>query len=710
MVLYILKSTACMAILLLFYKFLLEKETMHVFKRYYLLGALVVSLLIPSIVFTEYIEASPVIYSSTEEVLTIADTILPIAETPKEIDVINIPLVLLSIYLLGLTVFGFRFSRNLFQIITRIRKNPKYKNRFTTHVLLLEKIVPHTFFQFIFLNKSKVEANAIPKEVLLHEETHAKQKHSLDVLFVEILQVVFWFNPLVFLYKQQIKLNHEFLADSAVLKENVPTIKYQNTLLSYLSSASEEKYQSIKMANAINYSSIKKRFKIMKTQTSKKAILLRSVLVLPLFAFLLFAFSTKKEVVQTSNHTTPLSVDKTARSIEIIILKDGQYLVEGIKTDKNNLVDIVNTLHEDITPEIRRNIMNIHLDSSEEITREEVWFVYDSLLDYGFYRLVTDEQIVNLSKGNKPLAIENGRTFINPVQQKSFQQSASRKLMAEYNALAKKYNEMDSKRMRIQKSDVERLEYIYGLMSDKQKADAEPFPNFPEPPPAPDAPNAREEVSERIQQIIEEQDPYDVVGGNLINSPPNSPKAPKTPLTGTAKQLQEKNRSLQKEARQLQAESDQLQKEAKQLQGEARKLTNIPPPPLPPEPPTPLDHIIEMAKKGATFYYEGKEVSSDKAIELIKNNENLNIQTTRSNSKKPQVQISKNPIKIGRVSKKSELLDYALELEKKNADFYYDNEPIDSKKGIALIKAKKYASVETLPWVEKNPEVKIYSE
>ena len=51
---------------------------------------------------------------------------------------------------------------------------------------------------------------------------------------------------------------------------------------------------------------------------------------------------------------------------------------------------------------------------------------------------------------------------------------------------------------------------------------------------------------------------------------------------------------------------------------------------------TPLDHVIEMAKKGATFYYEGKEVSSDWAIELLKNNKSLNIETTKSNSKNPK--------------------------------------------------------------------------
>ncbi|HBR53991.1 MAG TPA: hypothetical protein DEA82_07310, partial [Flavobacteriaceae bacterium] len=59
-----------------------------------------------------------------------------------------------------------------------------------------------------------------------------------------------------------------------------------------------------------------------------------------------------------------------------------------------------------------------------------------------------------------------------------------------------------------------------------------------------------------------------------------------------------------------------------------------------------LDHVIEMAKKNATFYLEGEKISSDKAIEVIKSNNNLNIQTTGKSSKNPQVKISTKPVKI----------------------------------------------------------------
>ena len=300
MLVYILKSVACLAIFFAFYKLFLEKENMHRFKRFYLLGALLSSLLIPLVIFTEYVEVTPLpeIQLETMQTQTTEDVInIPPA---LEDDVIDFAPILWGIYFVGLFFFGLKFIINLFQILGRIRKNPKNKLARFTQVLLLEKLPPHTFFKYIFLNKTKFESNQIPKEVLLHEETHAAQKHSIDVVFVELLQVIFWVNPFIYFAKKAMKLNHEFLADQAVLQNNIDATSYKNTLLSYLSPDSQYT-QEPQMANSINYSSIKKRFTVMKTQTSKKAALLRSLVILPLLALMIYGFSTKNIDYKTSS-------------------------------------------------------------------------------------------------------------------------------------------------------------------------------------------------------------------------------------------------------------------------------------------------------------------------------------------------------------------------------------------------------------------------
>ena len=283
MLIYILKFSACLAVFMVFYKRFLEKENMHLFKRFYLILVIIIALSIPFITFTQYIEAQT----------KIQPQILNYISVDTNTQTNYWPIVLWSIYGLGAIVFGILFLKNLIQILFKINRNTKVKSRNYTNVLLRNLVIPHTFFNYIFLNKHKFETKQIPKEVLLHEETHASQKHSLDILFIEILQVIFWFNPLLYFIKKDIKLNHEFLADQAVLNKGVIPSVYQQTLLAFSSNAQEPQ-----LANAINYSLIKKRFTVMKTQTSKKGIWLRSLIILPILAVLLFSFSSKVIVLE----------------------------------------------------------------------------------------------------------------------------------------------------------------------------------------------------------------------------------------------------------------------------------------------------------------------------------------------------------------------------------------------------------------------------
>lgn len=342
MLLILLKSSACLAIFMLFYKLCLEKTSAHTFKRFYLIGAVLISIFIPFITFIEYIEVQPEIFTNNlvldnnEKFQTVESTSL------KE----YIPIILWSIYILGASIFAFRFLKNLNNLFQKIKRNPKFKNENTFHVLLQELITPHTFLNYIFLNKTKYENNQIPQEVLLHEKTHANQKHALDIIFIEILQIVFWFNPLLYFIKNDIKLNHEFLADQAVINKGVHTKDYQQLLLAFLSNVSHSS-----LANAINYSltrtersrSIKKRFTIMKTKTSKPTLWLRSFIILPLLAILIYSFSSR-DIIKKEHIGITLELDE----IRIFIDKDKKAFINkepvSFKNISNKLVELKNII------------------------------------------------------------------------------------------------------------------------------------------------------------------------------------------------------------------------------------------------------------------------------------------------------------------------------------------------------------------------------
>ncbi|QQX77984.1 MULTISPECIES: M56 family metallopeptidase [Aequorivita] len=303
MELYLLKSGSILAILFTFYKVALENTSLHTFKRFYLFGSLLASFFIPLITFTSYIEVSPIVPIYSE--------VSPQSNYTEVEQTLNFwPFVLWTIYGLGVLFFSIKFFRSLFGLIQKIRKNPKYKNTPFINVLLNETVIPHTFFNYIFLNKKQFENREIPQEVIFHEETHARQKHSLDIIFIEILQIVFWFNPLFYFFKKSIKLNHEFLADRAVLNAGAETSDYQKILLAFSSNAATPS-----LAHSLNYSSIKKRFTLMKTRTSKRAIWFRSLLILPLLSVLIYGFSSK-EIIQ-KNAQTNESIKEKATKAEV---------------------------------------------------------------------------------------------------------------------------------------------------------------------------------------------------------------------------------------------------------------------------------------------------------------------------------------------------------------------------------------------------------
>ncbi|WP_341217147.1 M56 family metallopeptidase, partial [uncultured Wocania sp.] len=333
MLLFILKSSACLAVFMVFYKIYLEKESFHHFKRFYLLGALLISIGIPFITFTEYIEVE-----SIQDIIAVQPLEFSTTE-PLIVDDVstwqdNIPTILWIIYVIGVLLFSIRFILNLITIFSRIKNNPKHQYHEFTNVLLNGLVSPHTFFNYIFLNKTKYEHNLIPNEVLLHEQTHAKQKHALDILFLEVLQIVFWFNPLLYFIKKDIKLNHEFLADQAVLKHGVDTKNYQSILLAFSSPDSYWDARTNQLANAINYSLIKKRFTVMKTKTSKKAYWLKGLLILPILAILIYGFSEKEIVEKEIASFEALTVQETKKGATETMMKEyKEFIKEFEKTN-----------------------------------------------------------------------------------------------------------------------------------------------------------------------------------------------------------------------------------------------------------------------------------------------------------------------------------------------------------------------------------------
>lgn len=288
MIEYIIKSTICLLISYGFYNLVLRQLRNFVFNRFYLLFSLVFSLVLPFLHFNIGITL-PVIPGIESQGFAngelIAGTISEEATTSN----FSWDLLLRLGFLLISFVFFIRYVVNVMRIIRSTRGSGSIAGYGARLCLVEEQSLPYSFLNYIIVNRQDYENNLIEEELLIHEEAHCQQYHSLDILFIELLKTVAWFNPLIWLFKSAIQLNHEYLADEAVISCR-DRDRYQDILVN-LVLVNHSSY----LASDFNFSLTKKRLKMMTLNNSHDHSILKRLMVIPLFLLLavLIAFSQK---------------------------------------------------------------------------------------------------------------------------------------------------------------------------------------------------------------------------------------------------------------------------------------------------------------------------------------------------------------------------------------------------------------------------------
>lgn len=301
---FLIKSTICLTVFLGFYHLVLEREKIHQFNRFYLLGSIVISLVIPSVTY-QIITEIPVYVDAEMEFYP---TIIQTEKVVEPIDYFKI--ISWSLYGLITLLFAIRFGKNAWKLISKTISNPKVKYKNANLILIDEKTLPHTFLNFIYINFEDYNNRNIEDELYTHELVHVTQKHTLDILFIEFLKVIFWFNPIFIFYKKAIQLNHEFLADEEIVKtyNNVPF--YQNLLLQ-----KEIGTQTIYLASNLNYLVTKKRLIMMTKSTSQTTAVLKKIAIAPIFAvlvsFLCIETVAQEKIITKQEKTNKPSSEKT---------------------------------------------------------------------------------------------------------------------------------------------------------------------------------------------------------------------------------------------------------------------------------------------------------------------------------------------------------------------------------------------------------------
>ena len=348
---FLIKSTICLFAFLGFYHLVLEREKMHQFNRFYLLGSIVISLVIPFVTF-EIIEIIPIVENI--EPLSLNTIPTTFNENLIQESVIHLkerinytPYVLWGLYGLITFILITRFVINYSKLISKSKSNPivKYKN--AKLVLLDEKTLPHTFLNFIYINFEDYNNRNIEDELYTHELVHVNQKHTLDILFIEVLKVIFWFNPLFIFFKKAMQLNHEFLADEEIVKtyNNVPF--YQNLLLQKGIGT-----QTIYLASNLNYLVTKKRLIMMTKSTSQTIAVLKKIAIIPILTGLVYFFCI--EIVaqeKISSGKSEIKKDNSTSKSETFVKQAQERKVEYLTykvSDEEYYKDVICVYYENV--------------------------------------------------------------------------------------------------------------------------------------------------------------------------------------------------------------------------------------------------------------------------------------------------------------------------------------------------------------------------
>ena len=342
---YILAS----ALMVIFYWFLFREKATFNNCRLYLLSIALVAILISQfsiVVYTppaeiveiEAVQTMPIIINSPMNNTQSANTQTPVSATsPKAVEksaepnkylaLLTVKNVALGVYISVTSVLFALLLIQLFRILALKRRGQlTVKDEFKV-VESAEIPTPFSFYKTIFLSPNL--AGSKLEMILKHEQWHIKHRHYLDVFIIEVLVRLFWFNPVLWWVRRELRNVSEFHADRSVLDEGHNLYKYQTIILE------EVMENNPYLANGFNNSFTKKRFIMMKNKCHIRFTTLRRALILPFFiaVFSLLCFTTGISQVKYKTKSTSNQQEKFHLKDSLVVTTDTVNVDSTFTTD-----------------------------------------------------------------------------------------------------------------------------------------------------------------------------------------------------------------------------------------------------------------------------------------------------------------------------------------------------------------------------------------
>ena len=279
---YDLKVAGCVAVFYMFYRLMLSRETLHGMNRVVLLSTAVASFVLPLCVITVH---HTVVVPQTTGSVTAGLPMMAVVEESQ-------PLwqeMLVALFFAGIAVTLGRMLWAIGQVVSLIRRSERHPQSDGTIVAVTDKDVsPFSWMRYIVLNRKDYESP--DPAIMAHERGHISKRHSLDVLLVDTLTVLQWFNPAMWMLRQDLRAIHEYEADAAVLSQGINMRQYQYLLIQKAVRAC-----GYSVANGISHSTLKNRINMM--LTNKKSTRMSWLKVLALLPIVGMTLALNAETV-----------------------------------------------------------------------------------------------------------------------------------------------------------------------------------------------------------------------------------------------------------------------------------------------------------------------------------------------------------------------------------------------------------------------------
>jgi beta-lactamase regulating signal transducer with metallopeptidase domain len=298
---YLLEVSICMGLFYLLYAIVLRRYTFFTANRFYLLLGLILSFVIPFLSIPIFKTNYSFVFESVEGLPAGYMNAFPTSPTElAQQRVFTFSNLLWIVYGLGVLVLLIKFLFSVFQIFALVRRGSHEKHE-DYRIVRLTDVQPFSFGKWVFLPKGHVDPL-----VVAHESLHVKHFHWVDLVVVEVVKCVVWFNPVVYWYKKAMQLQHEYMADHTTLQSSDRPEDYMHAVMIQL------RANTVSMpVNRFHSLSIKKRILMMTQKQTSRSRVIWYALSLPIIATLLFSFaftSKKKGVITRPQPVIPAAI------------------------------------------------------------------------------------------------------------------------------------------------------------------------------------------------------------------------------------------------------------------------------------------------------------------------------------------------------------------------------------------------------------------